>query len=64
MKVGVNEKWAEKFDQCKWLDEVFIRLRTMKLNNKHKIEDLLTNRDAIKKDNTKQAETDGVDANI
>ena len=59
---SVNEKWAETLINANgWM--VFIRLND-ETKYKHKIEDLLTNRDAIKKDNTKQAETDGVDANI
>ena len=59
---SVNEKWAESLINANgWM--VFIRLND-ETKYKHKIEDLLTNRDAIKKDNSKQAETDGVDANI
>lgn len=59
---SVNEKWAETLINSNgWM--VFIRLND-ETKYKHKIEDLLTNRDAIKKGKTKQEETDSVDANI
>ncbi|QZD32440.1 hypothetical protein ABEKA_0381 [Acinetobacter lwoffii] len=59
---SVNEKWAETLINANgWM--VFIRLND-ETKYKHKIEDLLTNRDVIKKGKTKQEETDSVDANI
>jgi hypothetical protein len=59
---SVNEKWAETLINANgWM--VFIRLND-ETKYKHKIEDLLTNRDVIKKAKTKQEETDIVDANI
>ena len=59
---SVNEKWAESLINANgWM--VFIRLND-ETKYKHKIEDLLTNRDVIKKGKTKQEETDSVDANI
>ena len=59
---SVNQKWAESLINANgWM--VFIRLND-ETKYKHKIEDLLTNRDVIKKGKTKQEETDSVDANI
>lgn len=59
---SVNEKWAETLINANgWM--VFIRLND-ETKHKHKIEDLLTTRDVIKKGKTKQEETDIVDANI
>jgi hypothetical protein len=49
---SVNQKWAESLINANgWM--VFIRLND-ETKYKHKIEDLLTNRDVIKKDNSKQ----------
>ncbi|HFX6376272.1 TPA: hypothetical protein ACIFDR_000079 [Acinetobacter baumannii] len=59
---SVNEKWAETLINANgWM--VFIRLND-ETKYKHKIEDLLTKRDVIKKGKTKQEDTDSVDANI
>lgn len=59
---SVNEKWAETLINANgWM--VFIRLND-ETKYKHKIEDLLTNRDVIKKGNPKQEETESVDPNI
>lgn len=59
---SVNEKWAESLINANgWM--VFIRLND-ETKFKHKIEDLLTNKDASQKNNKKEADIDTVDANV
>ncbi|EPP8768028.1 hypothetical protein QDT13_003427 [Acinetobacter baumannii] len=59
---SVNEKWAETLINANgWM--VFIRLNDEN-KYKYKIEDLLKNRDVIKKDTKKKEVPDAVDANV